>query len=354
VLSWLKRVNDFYNAMVVRAQMTAAMVWDDTVKGSDADVQRHVAFVQANPPSAGEVFAHNEAITRQLLGGGGQRGPSMDPVGEALLNLVGVGVGIPKEYLGVSTHGARATALVATEPSAKKFEDRQLTIEWLLTQLAYRVFAVAGISRAEWDIEFTFPSIATEDRSAKMKDLALAESGGWIAHRTAATVAAKELMITSYDYDDEMGLVKKEIGEDPEKVTSGLYPMINKLVTAKGTPGTGGVPSGTPGGQLDHPGAGVGGPEGKPGTVPPGEAPEKHAGSSPRMGGDERAEQNPLTTAGASGIRADLKRKESVAETFTNGEHGEDELDEARASEADRAEAIVARFLGEAAKAAPK
>jgi len=286
VIAWLKRVNDFYNSQVIRSQMSAALVWDDTVKGSDQDVQRYSAMLQNLAPSAGEVFIHNQAVERKLLAATG-RGPAMDPIGDALLNIIGAGCGIPKEYLGVSTHGARATALVSTEPAARRFEDRQAVIEWLLTRLAHSAFAAAGLPRSKWDIEYTFPSIATEDRSSKLKDLALSESMGWISHQTASSVAGKELLITTYDYEEEMDIIEQEIGHDPEKVTSQQFAMILKLQPAKG----GGFPPPDGGGGVGGPGGG--------------------GAQSAVGGGIVEKGQNPMTVTGSAGLRRDLGRKES-------------------------------------------
>ena len=59
-------------------------------------------------------------------------------------------------------------------------------------------------------IEVAFPSIAQEDRSAKLKDLALAESMEWIPKEISATMAAKELGITTYEFQDAMKTIIAE------------------------------------------------------------------------------------------------------------------------------------------------
>src|SRR5207302_11013104 len=85
ILGWLKRLKDFYTAETIRAQAAAAYVWDDLVKGGPADIAAHVGFLKNNPPQAGEVFIHNEAIERTFKGGI-QRGPNLGGTGDAAMN----------------------------------------------------------------------------------------------------------------------------------------------------------------------------------------------------------------------------------------------------------------------------
>jgi hypothetical protein len=59
-------------------------------------------------------------------------------------------------------------------------------------------------------LEFIFPSIAAEDRSAKLKDLALSEAMQWLSKSTAAKLAAKELGITTYTFEDEWATISEE------------------------------------------------------------------------------------------------------------------------------------------------
>jgi hypothetical protein len=58
--------------------------------------------------------------------------------------------------------------------------------------------------------EFMFPAIAQEDRSAKLKDLALAESMEWLSKSKVATMAAKELNVTTYNFEEEQAMIREE------------------------------------------------------------------------------------------------------------------------------------------------
>jgi hypothetical protein len=77
-------------------------------------------------------------------------------------------------------------------------------------------------------MEVTFPELISQDRSAKLKDLALAESQRWVSNETAAETAAKEFGITSYKYSDEM---EKIASQD-----SKLPPMPSPLTAPPGVP----------------------------------------------------------------------------------------------------------------------
>ncbi|HCW08355.1 MAG TPA: hypothetical protein DGG95_13425, partial [Cytophagales bacterium] len=62
----------------------------------------------------------------------------------------------------------------------------------------------------EAEIEVTFPEVITQDRSAKLKDLATAEEMQWISHSRAAEIAAKELGISKYDWELEKSEIEQE------------------------------------------------------------------------------------------------------------------------------------------------
>ena len=219
VLGWLKMLKDYYVARVVRAQVQCNFVNKVILKGSDADVANFKAQL-TSPPEPNAWWVENESFTLTPMATtiGGQEGKDD---GEMLLTLIATGVGIPKEFLGLSTSGSRATALVASEPSAKKFQERQALIEELLLEIFDKFLAAlqangkfTDLSEDEKKIEFTFPEIAMEDRDKKLKDLALAESMNWISKETAAGIAGKEFHISTYDYDEQKGQIAIETKEE--------------------------------------------------------------------------------------------------------------------------------------------
>ena len=66
--------------------------------------------------------------------------------------------------------------------------------------MAQRLFKQFGI---ESEIEVTLPEIAIQDRSEKLRDLEAAERNGWISKKRAAEIAAKELQIDSFNFEEE-------------------------------------------------------------------------------------------------------------------------------------------------------
>jgi hypothetical protein len=68
----------------------------------------------------------------------------------------------------------------------------------------------AEINKWNTEIEFTFPELAAEDRSQKLKDLALAESMDWVSHEDAQAIAGKELNITTYDPETTTAEIQAE------------------------------------------------------------------------------------------------------------------------------------------------
>jgi hypothetical protein len=197
-----------------------------------AEVQLGYEDAAADEWAPGSVIGLNRAAELEPLQfqHGGVTGIDTDV--EALVNLIATGTGMPRDYLWQSVKGgARANALVATEPGAKRFEKRQRVVERLLHRMAERVFDAAGVGPDDREGEFIFPSIATEDRSAKLKDLAFAESSTWISKETAATTAAKELDFTTYEYDAEQKLVAQEwdAAQDEEDPDPDAEPEVDPL-----------------------------------------------------------------------------------------------------------------------------
>lgn len=212
VLGWLKRIKDNYNALVIRQWLMASFIWDDTIDGSQADVQAHVAQY-SSMPNPGSVFAHNKAITRQAMPAIDTVGGRSVGVGGEILAFIATAVGIPKEFFNVmagSGGGSRATALTSAEPFTKVIEDLQAKFEELLTVIARAAFDRAGVDFDDDDIEFLFPSVTKDTTTETLKNLALAESMGWLAKETAAEMAAAELNITNYDFTDQQSKIADE------------------------------------------------------------------------------------------------------------------------------------------------
>lgn len=244
ILGYLKRLRDSVNFIVLSLQKNSAWSIDTTVEGDQADIDNYVADQAAlgTLPPAGSEFVHTAAIKREYLGNS-NAGSSDIPAFDWCLNMIAAGSGIPISYLGTHLSGGstRASALVATEPVAKKMEMRQLVFERMIRDMANRLFKMFGIDA---DIEVTFPEIIVQDRSVKLKDLFLAEEARWLSPERCANMAAKEFNITEYDYEKEQEKVQEQ--KDAVDAITGLGSM--------GSGGAGVKPLTTPGAVEKAPG----------------------------------------------------------------------------------------------------
>jgi hypothetical protein len=157
ILGWLKRLKDLMNSRVIKGQLEAAFVWDVTVNSGDADVSQATLNLP-DPYKAGSTFVHNKNLTLAAVGGTikGGGGESGNPDIHALINMIAVGFGIPAQFIGEVSKGAKAGALSATEPGTKRFERRQRLIENICHSVANRVIALA-ITAGRLDIDSALP-----------------------------------------------------------------------------------------------------------------------------------------------------------------------------------------------------
>lgn len=214
VLGFLKRLRDSVNYSIIALQKQASWAVDVTIQGSQADIDAYVQdqASRGNVAPAGSEFVHTEAIKREFLSPQAGKAGGSDAF-EWALSMVCAGLGIPVSYLGTHLSGGqtRASALVATEPVAKRFEMRQQVYERVILDLWDRLMEWAGLGHV--DCEVTFPEIIAADKSQKLKDLSLAQAQGWLSAERAATIAAKEMGITNFEWDQEKG----KIGQDKQQ-----------------------------------------------------------------------------------------------------------------------------------------
>lgn len=262
ILGWLKRLKEFATDRVIRNKMANLFVLDVAVEGGPAEVAAiQVQF--ATPPTPGSFFIHNKAA---VLSGIEAKIGAGDVVAdwEMLTIVLAVGAGVSQEYLGLPRTGTKAGALVGTEPDIKTFEDYQEIMEQFFLQDAERVIQRAIELRRlpegiKVRIEITYPAIAEENRSEKMKDIAFAESMSWITHRRSSEMAAKELRITAYDYDDEQESIVEEDVQAQIKFNAAYAQQIKGQPAGgeggKGMPPSGGGAAALPGGEEGSEGA---------------------------------------------------------------------------------------------------
>lgn len=219
-LGYLKRLQDLLTSKVVRADMQSRMVFDLMVEGNASDVRavKGELFPGNRPPEPGTVIGHNKhAELNAFEFAAGNQGVA-DTTVEEIVTMCALGTGVSRQWIWESAHGggARAGALVATEPGQKRFERRQRLAQRILHAMADREFAECGLTGEDAEIEFIFPSIAVEERSAALKDIAFAESSGWISRETAATMSARQLDIETFDFDDEQEKIAEEFDDAQE------------------------------------------------------------------------------------------------------------------------------------------
>lgn len=234
VLGWLKRYKDFQTSVVLRAIIQGTFAWKMKLKGTETDVQAFISEFGTSQPDFGSVHVENEAATLEPMSPD-MKGAGLDDA-PGIVNMIAVGLGIPKEYLGFTETGSRAGAIVASEPGAKKFMSRQLLLGRFLKRLAKdwaeneqrngRLPTIDPETQKPLDlsIEFQFPEIAIEDRSAKIKDIDSAVLSGYISERRAASMVANELGIEGYSYEDEMKEREQEVAKKALSVYNRVIP----------------------------------------------------------------------------------------------------------------------------------
>jgi hypothetical protein len=223
-LSYLKRLRDSVDYQLVFLQKQSSWAIDTTIDGNQADVDRYVSSMEGlgTIPTAGSEFAHTKKITRQYLnnsGGGGKGGGS-----EAFhwaMNMICAAVGIPYSYFGFqdASGQTRASALVATEPVAKKFQKRQQFFERIILDMTEELMRRFNIKGAKFEV--TFPELITQDRSSKIKDLMAIEQAGYLSKERVAQIIAKEFGVTDFNFQKEQEEITKQIDTTPvEPLTS--------------------------------------------------------------------------------------------------------------------------------------
>lgn len=227
ILGWLKRIKDLYNAEVLKAQLEASFIWDDTIDGNAGDVAAHASQYSTMPKPA-SVFVHNKAVERKPMPAmtGSTRGSV--GVSDEILGFIATSIGIPKEFFNVMGAGSsnRASAVQSAEPFEKVIEDLQADFEHLLHNIAEEVFEQANVPYEKGDVEFGFPSVTKDTTTEAIKNISFSETMGYIDHQTASEMIAAEMNITTYDYKAVQDAIKKDSVNkaDPLLPPAGRFP----------------------------------------------------------------------------------------------------------------------------------
>lgn len=151
-MPWLKRFDDYYNGMTLKAVLDANLVWVVKVHGDQADIDA----LKGNPeltilPPPGGVWLENDAVELKPLSttqGGAARGAT-GGIGQQVAATFATSVNLPSEYFNVgeqSGGSARATALVRTDPAVKTIEDRQQFLREGVEEMYDRVLTSAIVA----------------------------------------------------------------------------------------------------------------------------------------------------------------------------------------------------------------
>ena len=215
-LPYFKRLRDSVNYELIAQQKISAYAWDTTVEGNEQDLDNYVESQKAlgTIPAAGSEYVHTAAVKRMMVESGSGGGARTNNSFALALSMVAASVGIPTSYYGthLSSGSTRASALVSTEPVAKRFEMRQQIYSKVIKDTFSKLMEHFGLD-AQCDV--TFPEIVTQDRSQKLKDIYLAETAKWISPETAANLGAQELGIETYEFEQEQKEIAAEKDDEP-------------------------------------------------------------------------------------------------------------------------------------------
>lgn len=287
VLGWAKRLRDYFDAVVEKERAAAAYQFHLQVTGGPADVEAiAAAAVPGGEVQPGSTLVTNDQVTQTAVKSGVRTVAGDGSAYEALLNTIALAFGLTKEYFGAASHTNRASALVATEPAAKRFERRQDLIADFLRDLYEAVIGeatAAGLTQKAESLEFKiiFPQIVKADAKVRSDMLARAESMNWISKKRAAENAASELELDDYDFDEEQKQIAEEAGKPSTSVIARDFGQVTK-----------------------------GGPTPDEVAWDPGEVPNKDfAGADPEIPTPDAGDASPTSATGAKKIRTEVGRK---------------------------------------------
>jgi hypothetical protein len=229
---YFKRLRDSVNYSIISMQKNAAWAIDTSIDGDQTDIDSYVASQEAmgTIPPAGSEFVHSTKVVRTHLASSSAGGKGGMPAFDWALSCIASGTGFPISYFGTHLSGTstRASAIVSTEPIAKKIEKRQMVYERIVKIMAKRLLEPLGITDVP---EVTFPQVISQDSSAMLKDIAGAQMQGWISKERAAEMAAKELNITTFNWQEE----QEKMSSEPNTGNSLTNPLTTPSMSSVGS-----------------------------------------------------------------------------------------------------------------------
>jgi Phage portal protein, lambda family/Phage portal protein, SPP1 Gp6-like len=145
-MPWLKRFNDYYNGAVMKAVLEANLVYKIKIHGDQQsldDIQNNSQFTILPPP--GGTWLENDAVDMTPMSAVMTSGRGAQGIGQQIASIVATSLNLPTEYFNIEggAGGARATALVRTDPAVKAVEDRQQILRESLEDNYDRVMEAA-------------------------------------------------------------------------------------------------------------------------------------------------------------------------------------------------------------------
>jgi len=190
IIPWLKRYKTWLEDRAAINRARSAFVYEVTVRGTEADVQRRRAELGA-PPPPGSVIIHNEAeewkaVTAHIDAG------EAEADGKAIRLMIAAGAGIPLHFLSEGESATRATAREMGEPTRRAFAERQKVYGAMLQAVAREAARRAGVDPQAIPAP-RFPDLTREDNLALAQAAAQivgalteAVSHGWLTDQEAA------------------------------------------------------------------------------------------------------------------------------------------------------------------------
>lgn len=211
VLNICQFFEDYLRFTVLKTIVQNSFAWDITLKNADeSDITTFQTNENATTPVPMQTFVHNDNVVREPMQYQGSGGRGSSSTFQEIISAFGIGFLLPTAYLDTGSGGNRASAITATEPAAKGFLDRRGVWESYLRKIVAFIAKKEGISVEVQDIEITWPEIAPENTSEKIKNILIGIQENFITLTRGAEMYAKELDIRSYDSADEFKAIVKE------------------------------------------------------------------------------------------------------------------------------------------------
>ena len=221
---------DYLKYSVLKAFVQAAFSWDVTLKNAEQDdVDQLSLNLNSQVPSPMTMQVHNDQVEFKPMQST-STGTAKTGTFEEVVTAFCAGILMPTEYLGLSAGGSRATSITKTEPSIKVFSERRQVWEAPIKKMVqFVVKEQTGIMLDEADIEVAWPEIAPENVAEKLTNLLILLQNKSITKRRFDMMAAKEMDITSYDWEKEQMEIMQEMAQDIDQFYS--QPLPTKPAT---------------------------------------------------------------------------------------------------------------------------